>query len=268
MGSNTDTPRGAFLLLPWRTNLVVVVALIVVSVLAWVITIDVAISMQGMVMGLGQIGSRVQGRMGATLILAMWLSMMTAMMLPTVAPMVLAHLAVARRRGEGAVSTIVFICGYLLAWSAIGVVPLVAFWGSSGLNDSAAQSIWLHVLAGTILVVAGVYQFTGWKQVCLDHCQSPVAFILTHDFRGGAGSALRAGIVHGLFCLGCCWALMTVLLVVGLMNLVWMAVLFALFFVEKHWRRGLALAKAAGGLLVVLGGAVMMWPALLEQISR
>ena len=268
MERNTDTPRAAFLLLPWRTTLIVVLALIAVSAPAWVMTIHDASSMHCMVMGLGHVGSRMQGGMSATLFLAMWMSMMTAMMLPTVAPMVLAHLAVARGRGDGVFSTIVFVVGYLLAWAAIGVVPLLALWWFSGLDDSVAQSTWLPVLAGAILVVAGAYQFTGWKQVCLDYCQSPVAFVMTHDFRRGAAGALNAGMMHGAFCVGCCWALMTVLVVVGLMNLVWMAGLFSLFFAEKHWRHGLALGKVAGSALVALGVAVMVWPSLLPLISR
>jgi predicted metal-binding membrane protein len=264
----SDTPRAAFDLLSWRVNLVVVAALVALSVLAWRSTIDHANSMSGMVMGLGQIGSRVQGSMGAGLFLTMWVTMMAGMMLPTVAPMVLAHLAITRRRGDGTLPTLAFVGGYLLVWSAIGVVPLIAYWAFAQVTDEAAQSRWLSALAGTILIVAGAYQFTGWKKVCLDKCQSPFAFVVTHDFRGGARGALRAGVVHGAFCLGCCWALMTVLVVVGLMNLLWMAGIFVLFFVEKHWTHGIVLAKIAGIALVMLGAAVIARPALLALISQ
>jgi predicted metal-binding membrane protein len=263
-----DTPRAAFALLSWRINVVVVVALVALSLLAWQRTIEDANSMSGMVMGLGQIGSRVQGSMSAGLFLTMWVTMMAAMMLPTVAPMVLAHFAVARQRGEGTISTIAFIGGYLLVWSAIGIVPLFAYWGFAQLSDDAAQSRWLPALAGTILIIAGSYQFTGWKQICLDKCQSPFAFVAMHDFRGGARGALRAGVVHGALCLGCCWALMAVLVVVGLMNLLWMAGIFVLFFVEKHWKQGIALAKIAGCALTALGAAVIAWPTVLALISQ
>ena len=268
MKREDDTPRAAFTLLPWRINLIVIAALIALSALAWRSTIEQAGSMSGMAMGLGQIGSRVQGSMSAVLFLTMWVTMMAAMMLPTVAPMVLAHLAVARRRGEGAVPTSVFIGGYLLIWSAIGVVPLFAYWSFAQLNDSAADSRWLPTVAGTILIVAGAYQFSGWKQICLARCQSPFTFIATHDFSGGARSALRAGIVHGAFCLGCCWALMAVMVVVGLMNLLWMTGIFVLFFLEKHWMRGIVLAKIAGSALMAVGAAVIGWPALLALISN
>jgi predicted metal-binding membrane protein len=268
MNRADDTPRAAFTLLPWHTSLAVVVALCAVSALAWRGTIEQATSMSGMVMGLGQIGSRVQGSMSAALFLTMWVTMMTAMMLPTVAPMVLAHLAVTRRRGAGIVPTIAFIAGYLVVWTAIGVVPLLAYWSLAQASDSAAQSVWLPIVAGSVLVVAGVHQFSGWKQTCLAKCHSPLAFIVMHDFSGGAPSALRAGLVHGAFCLGCCWALMLVLIVVGLMNLLWMAGLFVLFFLEKHWKHGIVLAKVAGSALMILGVTVMASPAVLALISE
>jgi predicted metal-binding membrane protein len=262
-----DTPRSTFAVFSWRVNLAVVVCLVAVSIGAWLRTLEDADSMNGMVMGLGQIGSRAQGRMDVTVFLLMWTIMMTAMMLPTAAPMVLAHLAVVKRRGGGIFPTIVFVTGYLIVWSATGVFPYVAYAGFSQLAAEAAHSRWLPTLAGGILVVAGAYQFTGWKQVCLDRCLSPFAFILTHDFGGGARSALRAGLWHGTFCLGCCWALMLVLIVVGLMNLAWMVGLFLIFFAEKSWRHGLVLAKVAGAALVALGVAVVVEPSILATIS-
>jgi predicted metal-binding membrane protein len=265
--SQIEGPRAAFSVLSWRINLAVVAALLALSVLAWQGTVEQAISMNGMVMGLGQIGGRAQGDMSASVFLAMWVTMMVAMMLPTVAPFVLAHLAVTRRRGGGAYSTLVFLIGYLLVWSAIGVIPFIAYKAFAQLSTDAAHSLWLPALAGVILFVAGAYQFTGWKQYCVDQCQSPFAFIATHDFAGGALSSLRAGVMHGAVCLGCCWALTSVLVVVGLMNLMWMAGIFALFFIEKSWRHGVVLAKIAGVALMVLGIAVLDAPALLAWIS-
>jgi predicted metal-binding membrane protein len=261
------TPLAAFRILGWRVNAAVIAVLFVLSLVAWAATIDDAVSMRAMAMGLGQIGARNQGEMGVAVFFAMWITMMVAMMLPTVAPVVLAHLAVMRRQGRGGGATLLFIAGYFVVWSAIGIVPLLAYTAMAALPDEAAQSAWLPRLAGAILVVAGGYQFTGWKQVCFDHCQSPFAFVASHDFGGGALSSLRAGVVHGAYCLGCCWALTTVLLVVGLMNLAWMAAIFALFLVEKSWRHGLAMAKIAGAMLVALGIAVVVDPALLQRIS-
>jgi predicted metal-binding membrane protein len=237
------------------------------SVVAWIRTVRDARSMSGMVMGLGQVGSLAQGSMGAAMFLAMWAVMMAAMMLPTVAPMVLAHLAVQRNRDGGVFSTLVFVAGYLAVWSASGVAPYWVYLGVSRLAADAAQSQWLPIVAGSILVFAGVYQFTGWKQICLHKCQSPFAFIVSHDFEGGARSALRAGVWHGIYCLGCCWALMIVLLVVGVMNLAWMVGIFLIFFVEKSWKHGLLLARVAGAALVVLGVIVIVEPRILRAIS-
>jgi predicted metal-binding membrane protein len=262
-----DTPRSAFALFSWRVNLAVVACLLAISILAWVRTVDDARSMSGMVMGLGHVGTRFSGEMGAVTFLVMWTFMMVAMMLPTVAPMVLTHLSIVRRRGGGVFPTVIFVVGYLVVWSATGLVPYLAQIGFSQLTAEAAESRWLPTLAGAILIVAGAYQFTDWKQVCLGHCQSPFAFIVTHDFGGGARSAFRAGIHHGLFCFGCCWALMTVLFVVGLMNLAWMIGLFLIFFAEKNSRHGLLVARVSGAALVVLGFVVVARPGILPAIS-
>jgi predicted metal-binding membrane protein len=267
MASEQDTPRAAFGLLSWRINLAVVVVLLVLSVLAWSSTIDQAVSMSGMVMGLGQSGTLAQGDMSVGIFLVMWVTMMVAMMLPTTAPIVLAHLAITRRLGAGVHLTLLFVAAYLGVWSAVGMVPLIAYKAFAPLTDDAAQSQWLPTLAGAILIVAGAYQFTSWKHLCFDKCQSPFAFVARHDFGGGALGALRAGAVHGLYCLGCCWALMAVLLVVGLMNLMWMAGIFALVFAERSWKHGLVLAKVFGVGLMVLGGLIIARPALLPIVS-
>src|SRR5438093_11480180 len=146
-----DSPRRASGLLSWRVNLAVVIGLIALSALAWRSSVQDALSMRGMVMGLGQIGWLAQGDMSSGVFLAMWVTMMVAMMLPTVAPMVLAHLAVTRKRNRGAHTTIVFVAGYLLVWFAIGVLPLAAYVAFSQIGDDAASSRWLPTLAGAIL---------------------------------------------------------------------------------------------------------------------
>ena len=262
-----DSPRAALALLSRRANVAIVIALLALSALAWHSTIEDAVSMRGMVMGLGQIGWLAQGDMSAAIFLAMWVTMMAAMMLPAIAPMVLAHLAVTRRLGRGIVPTLVFVAGYLAVWSAIGAVPLLVYKAFAPIDEDAALLRWLPALAGTTLIIAGAYQFSTWKRLCLEHCQSPFGFLASHDFDGGSPSALRAGLIHGLLCLGCCWAVMTVLLLVGLMNLVWMAGIFALIVIEKNWKHGLIVAKAAGVSLIVLGAAVIAHPALLAAIS-
>ena len=268
MKPDKDTPRGAFDLLSWRVNTVVVVTLVAVSFVAAISSTEQANSMRGMVMGLGQIGYRDPGNMGAVAFLAMWLTMMAAMMLPTIAPMVLAHHAVAHRRLEGALSTLAFVAGYLLVWSAIGLVVFAAYSVYSQWGDEAARSHWLLTLAGETLVFAGAYQFIRWKRVCAEMCRSPLAFVYIYDSRRGMRNALRAGSIYGAYCLGCCWAAMTVLVVVGLMSLVWMTILSVLFFLEKNWKHGGAVAKIAGIGLMVLGVAVLAYPPLLTGISN
>jgi predicted metal-binding membrane protein len=199
--------------------------------------------------------------MAAPVFMAMWLAMMAAMMLPTVAPMVLAHHMVVGSRGEGWQPTAIFIAGYLAVWTAIGLVPLLAFLGFRGLMNPTPD--WITPVAGIVLVGAGIYQFTSWKGACLKACRTPLNFIMTHDFgRGGLGAA-RAGASHGAWCLGCCWALMSVLVVVGLMNLIWMAGLALVFLLEKNWRHGVAVSRTAGTGVALLGVAVLLQPQIL-----
>lgn len=198
--------------------------------------------------------------------MAMWLTMMVAMMFPTVAPVVLAHRMVVLQRGEGNLPTVAFLAGYLLIWTAIGLVPLagVLAYQAVAMNIDAR---WLAVAGGAVLVIAGLYQFTPWKSFCLNHCRTPMHFILTHDFGGGSPAALRAGISHGLFCLGCCWALMAVLVIVGLMSLVWMAVIALVFLLEKNWRYGVTVSKIAGVAVTGLGLTVAIIPGLLPRLA-
>jgi predicted metal-binding membrane protein len=263
MVPHLDTPRDAFGLLSRRISAPVVVALVSVSLVAWAGTIEQANSMRGMEMGLGQIGYRNPGSIGAVEFLVMWITMMAAMMLPTIAPVVLAHHAYSLGRWESRLSTPAFVTGYMLVWSAVGIVVWLAQWA-----DDAVASRWLLPLAGGILVFAGLYQFTPWKRRCADICRSPLTFVYVHDLSRGLRNALRAGMIHGAYCLGCCWAEMAVLIVVGLTNLPAMAILFLLFLAEKYWKQGRAVANVAGIGLIVLGAAVLAHPPLLAGISN
>jgi predicted metal-binding membrane protein len=120
---------------------------------------------------------------------------------------------------------------------------------------------------GVVLVVAGAYQFTPWKQACLRACRTPLTFLSTHDFGRGLPGTLRAGVSHGAYCLGCCWALMAVLFAVGLMNLVWMAGIAVVFLAEKNWRYGAALTKVVGVATAVLGLVILVSPDVLDAIA-
>jgi predicted metal-binding membrane protein len=249
-----------------RATLAVVAILVALAAVAWVITARQAFDMGSMVSGLGQVGQRMPNDMAAPVFMGMWLAMMAAMMLPTVAPMVMAHHMVIGARGEGWLPTGVFVAGYLAVWTVIGVVPLVAFLGFRGLMDPAPG--WVTPVAGVVLIGAGIYQFTPWKGACLKACRTPLNFIMTHDFGRGFRGALRAGASHGVWCLGCCWALMAVLVVVGLMNLVWMAALALIFLLEKNWRHGVTVSRIAGTAVAALGVAVLVQPQLLGWLAN
>jgi len=126
---------------------------------------------------------------------------------------------------------------------------------------------WLARAGAAVIIVAGIYQFTPLKDACLRACRSPLGFIMTHNFGGGPAAAMRAGMSHGLYCLGCCWALMAVLAVLGLMNIAWMAVIAAVFFVEKNVRRGELLPRVVGVACIVAGLAIAAWPVYLAPAA-
>ena len=258
-----DTPRRAFSLLERRVTAAVVVSLAGLAALAWLLTVQQAPGMANMAL----IGAPMSMSMSAPLFMATWLTMMVAMMFPAVAPMVLAHRMVTRHRGETALSSGVFMAGYLAVWTISGLVPLALFVvfradAVGSLGESAVA-----IGAGAAVAIAGAYQFTRWKSTCLRACRTPLGFIMTHDFRRGGGGAFLAGLSHGAYCLGCCWALMAVLLVVGLMNLSWMAGLALVFLAEKNWSHGVALTRVVGVALLALGAAIALDPALLHVIS-
>jgi predicted metal-binding membrane protein len=248
-----------------RATMTTTLLLLVFAAVAWLLVADQANGMTGMITGLGQVGTRMPNPMAAPLFMAMWLTMMVAMMFPTVAPIVLAHRHVVQRRGEGVLPTVGFILGYLVVWTAIGLIPLAAFLGFRNLGMDSSSS-WLAVVSGAILVVAGAYQFTPLKTICLRACRNPLTFVLQHDFSRGSRGAFLTGVAHGAYCLGCCWALMSILVVVGLMNLVWMAGLTLVFLAEKNWRHGVALSRVAGGAVALLGLLVVLKPGILPTL--
>jgi predicted metal-binding membrane protein len=265
--TRADSPRAVLGMAERRVAIWTAAWLTAFAAVAWYLTARQATQMAGMVTGLGQVGGRMANNMAIPLFLAMWLTMMIAMMFPTVVPMVLAHRMVVRKRGEGALASVAFVAGYLVIWTASGAVPLAGFVAFRNLSADAATARWISLLAGGVLAGAGLYQFTPWKGRCLRSCRSPLGFIFEHDFGGGWRSAVRAGISHGLWCLGCCWALMAVLLIVGLMNLAWMGALSLVFLAEKNWRHGVTVARLAGTALFGLGLAVIAHPSLLLAVS-
>ncbi|HEV3313105.1 MAG TPA: DUF2182 domain-containing protein [Chloroflexota bacterium] len=195
------------------------------------------------------------GATAAFLFSGMWLTMMAAMMLPAISPVLLLFRTVSRKRSQSkaGLSMSLFATGYLGVWSMAGVVAYFAYLAvqdNSGRVNGARTA--LPYIAGGIVILAGIYQFTPLKDACLKHCRTPLDFIL-HHWRDGRLGALSMGASHGLFCLGCCWGIMAVLFVIGLMNLEVMALLSILIIVEKLAARGRAIGRATGVLFMGVG---------------
>jgi predicted metal-binding membrane protein len=190
----------------------------------------------------------------------MWAVMMAAMMLPTAMPMVSVFGTLNRRSGKAGL-TIAFVAGYFALWAAFAAAATGAQWAlqTSGLLSPMIVSM-SPVLSAALLLIAGAFQFTPLKQACLRACRSPLGFLLT-DWRNGLWGAARMGARHGLYCLGCCWALMALLFVGGAMNLLWIAALTLLVAMEKLAPKGELLAKALGALMIGAGAAQLVWRA-------
>jgi predicted metal-binding membrane protein len=192
----------------------------------------------------------------ALLMLAMWWVMMVAMMLPAAAPMVLLFAAIQRRqRRESSphVPTSLFLLSYLVVWGAFSLAAVALQWGLAGAGllrpDMALGGA---ALGAGLLIAAGLYQLTPLKQACLRQCQHPARFLAEH-WRKGAAGAMRMGLAHGAYCLGCCWFLMLLLFVGGVMNLYWIGGLALYVLFEKLVPAGHWLSHAAGLMLMAAG---------------
>jgi predicted metal-binding membrane protein len=186
---------------------------------------------------------------------AMWAVMMVGMMAPSAAPMVMLFATARGGRGKRSLplTTLAFALGYIAVWASFSVGATAAQWGlHEAAMLSAAMASSSGRLSGTVLMAAGAYQLTPWKSKCLTHCRSPLGFLMT-DWRDGTGGAFRMGFRHGAYCLGCCWALMCVLFVVGIMNLICVAALTGFVLIEKTGPAGAIVARVAGAAMIVLG---------------
>jgi predicted metal-binding membrane protein len=239
-----------------RSRLGLVTLLFAVAALAWWFTVD---EMRGMDAGPGaELGTLVW-------FLGVWLVMMAAMMFPSVAPTVALYSAMTRKRSP--VAPLVFACGYLLTWTAAGLLAFAA----SGLGrhifgDALSWDRAGRWIAGGVLVVAAVYELTPLKTVCLRHCRSPLGFLLG-SWRDGLGGALQMGTRHGAWCVGCCWALMASLFALGVMSVAWMAFVAGLIALEKTlpWRRLATYGTAA--VLLTLGIVLIAAPDAVPALS-
>lgn len=202
--------------------------------------------------------------LGLGAFLVAWLAMMTAMMFPAITPVVKLY---GRAAAAGRVAPLPwFVAGYIAIWGAMGV-PAYAAWRA--LMDPIEQvQPWAGRLAGVVLLVAAVWQLTPLKSACLRHCRSPISFFLRFGSKvSKPAGALRMGVTHGLFCLGCCWALMAILVALGTMNLAWMAALALLILVEKNAPAGERIALGAGAVFALLGVALLVRPETLSTLT-
>ena len=244
-----------------RDRAVVIAGLGGIAGISWVYMFHLAREMgtsTGMEMGVPRMQG--WGAVDFVLMFFMWAVMMVAMMTPSAAPMILTYSRVNRRHNEKRSplpATGAFLAGYLVVWTVFSSVATFAQWG---LHRAALLSSMMvsnsPLLGGVLLIGAGVFQFTPLKRACLAHCRSPLGFFMT-EWREGTRGAFLMGIRHGIFCVGCCWLLMALLFVAGVMNLFWVAAIAAYVLVEKivpagHW------VSLVIGLCVIAAGAWMV----------
>ena len=248
--------------LPKRERFAILAALAGVTALAWAYVIYLWARMPAMDMKAADSMMQMHPWMPADFVFMffMWAIMMVGMMLPSATPMTLLYAGMVRkaeRQGTPMAPTAAFVSGYLAMWCLFSVGATLLQWG---LHEASLLSPMMmtksHVLGGGLLIIAGLYQLTPWKNVCLDHCRSPAHF-LSHHWRPGVGGAFRLGVEHGAFCLGCCWALMGLLFVGGVMNLLWIAGIAVFVFLEKVLPFGVYGGRLAGGGMMVMGVIVL-----------
>ena len=238
-----------------RDRVFMAVALGVTTLLAWLYLVRSAAGMDAMAAearmhaAMGMPDMRAWGVSDWFGLFVMWAVMMVAMMLPSAAPVMMLVLGVYRRRADAQarIAAIAFVAGYVVAWTGFSTAASA---GQVALHRASLLAPDMRLrsaaVSGVLLLVAGIYQWLPLKSTCLTHCQSPLRFLSQH-WREGSRGGLMLGLRHGLFCVGCCWLLMTVLFVVGVMNLAWVAALAALVLAEKRVRGGAVLGRVAGG---------------------
>ena len=253
-----------------RQRAIVIVALLLITAMAWAWLLHLSAQMSAPADMAGMDMSSMPGMaaMSPTLepwtpahalfLFAMWAVMMVGMMTPSVAPMVLLYQRVAQQANASGYSFAPagwFLGGYLVAWALFAAVATLLQWALESvalltpMMDSASNRF-----GGAVLLVAGVYQWLPLKDACLSRCRAPLSFVQQHGgFQQSARGSLRLGLLHGLYCIGCCWALMALLFVGGVMNLLWIAALMMLVLLEKILPRARWFTRIAGVVAIAAG---------------
>ena len=243
-----------------RQRLTIFACIAIVCALAWgyLVFLGQQMSSSAVEVSMMDMGMAMNASWGVTdtvFTFAMWTVMMVGMMTPSAAPVLMVFAASHVRRHEGRVppAVLAFGVGYIVVWAAFSLLATLAQWA---MHEAALLSSTMATtspyLAGAILIAAGVYQLTSLKRACLAHCQTPMGFLMSH-WRDGTRGAFRMGLLHGRYCVGCCWVLMCVLFAVGVMNLLWVAALTAFILVEKLGYGGARLSHVGGIVLIIAG---------------
>jgi predicted metal-binding membrane protein len=244
-----------------RDRVLIASCIVLITVLSWAYLLHLSrqasssVEADTMMEKMGMVMNQPWSLREVGLTFGMWAVMMVGMMTATALPVLLLFAGAHGHRGKRGVRLAValFGLGYITVWLGFSAFAAAAQWG---LHQAALLSSTMATsstpLAGGILIAAGAYQLTPLKRGCLIRCQSPLGYLMS-SWRDGAGGALRMGLRHGAFCLGCCWALMGVLFVVGVMNLAWVGVLTAFILVEKLGSTGARVSRAGGAILIAFG---------------
>ncbi|MDQ3962091.1 MAG: DUF2182 domain-containing protein [Thermoproteota archaeon] len=255
-----------------KTQKAVAASLIATSALAWIASINQPDMMVAMT---------TYNPLSISVFTAGWTTGMAAMMFPAITPMVLMYNRFVTNRKNNRVNyssvtiqeekegkatssttttsfpsfrTILFVGSYLLVWALTGIVLLLGW--SAVMNNTIMttgnNTVLIQYIYGSLLIIAGVYQFTPLKRICIGYCESPMSFFMRR-WRDGTSGAFKMGVYHGIYCLGCCWAYFLLMVALGWMNLLWMGLFAGIIFGEKIWSRGIWIARAAGIGLAITG---------------
>jgi predicted metal-binding membrane protein len=245
-----------------RQRNIILAVLVVLAAIGWIVFLRQA--SEPSTMGMRDMGPDLTMGGSWPLFLSMWVAMMVAMMFPAAAPMVLMY---GRMRRSDPPSVALFTGSYIVLWFVFGAG---AYLLSAAIENAASHSEWVAMnwgrAGGALLVLAGIYQLTPLKDICLRHCRTPLSFVMT-KWRDGRRGAVRMGLVHGVYCVGCCWLLFLILIPLGVMNVAAMVAVAALVFAEKVIPYGRRVGLVASAILIVAGAAVAVHPTLLPTVA-
>ena len=244
----------------YRDQIVIAIGLVVIVALGWAYMIHLA---RGMERNMSMVMPQVipWNWVDWWSMFLMWTVMMVAMLLPSATPTILIYAMVNRNRKQNSlayVSTSIFLSGYLIAWIAFSLVATVVNWAihTQGLLTGMMGASTSNILGASLLIVAGIFQWTPFKYACLNHCRTPMGFIMT-EWKEGKLGAIKMGLKHGSYCVACCWLLMALLFVLGVMNLLWIGALAAFVLLEKLLPQGIWVSKISG-LGFITWGAILI----------